>query len=128
MRHLAIFTPESVKLIFSGKKKIDGRFSKIKIPPYGKVSVGDVVLMKVSGEDIVGQFTVDKVFCFDHPNADDLEMITKRYGRLMAIPDIFWNSHEKVNFVTLMFIGQVTKFLVAPEVTKHDLRPWMVLE
>ncbi len=128
MRHLAIFTLESTKLIFSGKKRIDGRFSKIKIPPFGKVSTGDVVLMKVSGEEIIGQFTVDKVFCFDHPSKEDLELIMKKYGRLMAIPDIFWNSHEKVNFVTLMFIGQVSKFLVAPEVAKHDLRPWMVLE
>lgn len=127
MKHLAIFTPEAVELVFLGKKKIDGRFSQIKIPPFLKVAAGDMVLLKISGKKIVGQFTVDRVLFFDHPQAEELTQIKKKYGRDLALARTFWLDHEKVNYATLMFIRSVTKFIIPPEVTKHDLRPWVVL-
>ncbi|MBI3282895.1 ASCH domain-containing protein, partial [Candidatus Curtissbacteria bacterium] len=104
-RHLAIFTPEAVQLIFSGKKKIEGRFSRIKIPPYLKVGAGDTVLIKISGEEIVGQFIVDRVFYFDHPTEVEASAIKKKYSRALALPKSFWLDHEKINYMTLMFIG-----------------------
>lgn len=126
-KHLAIFTPEAVQLVFSGKKKVDGRFSRIRIPPYLAVSAGDVVLIKIPGEDIVGQFQVDRVFYFDHPTEEETSAIKKKYSRQMALPKSFWLDHEKVNYMTLMFIGAVTRFLLPPQIPKRDLRPWVVL-
>lgn len=127
-KHLAIFNAEAVKSIFSGTKKIDGRFSKIKIPPFGKVSAGDTVLIKLPGEKIIGQFTVDRVFYFDHPNNFEIEDIKKKYSRSLALEKSFWLEREEINYVTLMFIGAVTKFLVPPQIKKKDLRAWVVLE
>ena len=127
-KHLAIFTPQTVKDIFSGKKKIDGRFSKIKIAPFAKVAAGDLVMIKVSGEDIVGQFKVDRVFYFDHPKKEEAENLIKKYSKELSMPKSFWLAHEQINFVTLIFIKEVTKFLVVLEVPKKDLRPWVVLE
>lgn len=126
-KHLAVFDVKSAKLIFDGGKKIEGRFSQIKIPPYGKVAAGDVVLIKLSGEKIVGQFTVDRVFYFDHPKAFELAQIKKKYTRDLSIPRNFWLDREKVSYVTLMFIKSVTKFIVPPQIPKKDLRPWVVL-
>ena len=126
-RHLAIFNPGAVKTIFSGAKKIDGRFSQIKIAPFGKVSAGDVVLIKPPGEKIVGPFLVDRVIYFDHPTLQELNDLKKKYGRGLALPKIFWLDKEKINFVTLMFIKSVTKFIIAPQIPKRDLRPWVVL-
>lgn len=127
MKHLAIFTPEAVRDIISGKKKVDGRFSKIKIAPFGKIAAGDIVLMKVSGEQIEGQFTADRVLYFDHPKKEEAESLIAQYAKDLAMPDNFWLLHEKVNFITLIFIKEVTRFLVVPEVPKKDLRPWVVL-
>lgn len=127
-RHLAIFNPEAVKLLFSGAKKIEGRFSRIKIPPFSQVAAGDTVLIKVSGENIIGQFTVDRVLFFDHPRSDELTQLVKKYARQMALPPHFFLEHEKVNFVTLMFIKTVTKFLIPPQIPKKDLRGWVVLK
>ncbi len=127
-KHLGIFDKEAVKLIFSGKKKIEGRFSQIKIPPYGKVSSGDIVYIKISGEAIVGQFAVDRVVFFDHPKAEELAAIKKKYARDLALANTFWLDHEKVNYVTLMFIKSVSRFIIPPQIPKRDLRPWMVLE
>ena len=129
-KHLAIFTKDLLEDIFEGKKKIDGRFSKIKIPPFGKVSAGDVVLMKLSGEGIKGQFVVDRVFYFDHPNKDEIDDLKKKYSKEMNLisTSSFWYAHENINYITLIFIKSVNKFLVPPEVKKKDLRSWVVLE
>lgn len=127
-KHLAVFNPESVKLIFSGKKKIDGRFSQIKIPPFGKVSRGDIVLIKLPGEKVVGQFTVDRVIYFDHATLAEIEGIKKKYGQDLALGNSFWLGREKINYVSLMFIGAVTKFIIPPQINKKDLRPWVVLD
>ena len=126
-RHLAIFSPDAVKLIFSGRKKIEGRFSRIKIPPYLAVSAGDLVLIKISGENIVGQFSVSRVFYFDHPTAAEVEAIKKKYSRQLVLPKSFWLDHERINYLTLMYIGSVTRFLLPPQIPKRDLRPWVVL-
>jgi len=128
VKHLAVFNPDAVKLIFNGQKKIEGRFSQIKIPPFGKVAAGDVVLIKIPGEKIVGQFTVDRVISFDHPKIDELEDIKRKYAKSLALSKTFWLEREKVTYVTLMFIGTVSKFLIPPKIAKKDLRPWVVLD
>lgn len=127
IKHLAVFPQDALDDIFSCKKKIEGRFSQIKIPPFGKVSAGDVVLMKLSGEKIVGQFVVDRVIYFDHPREEEFQTLFKKYARELKIPQTFWLSHERVNYISLMFIKSVTKFLIAPVIPKRDLRPWVVL-
>lgn len=127
-KHLAIINREAVEAIFDGRKKIEGRFSKIKIAPFGKVSRGDVILMKLPGEDIVGQFTADRVFSFDHPTDLEIAEVKKKYAQDMAMPASFWHEREKINYITLIYIKSVTKFIIAPEVAKRDLRPWVVLE
>ena len=126
-RHLAIFDREAADLVFSGKRKIEGRFSQIKIPPFGKVSSGDTVLVKISGEKIVGQFAVDRVLYFDHPTTGELAQIKRKYAAGLALPKTFWLDHEQVNYLTLIFIKSVTRFIIAPEIAKRDLRPWVVL-
>ena len=128
VRHLAVFNKEYAQKIFSGEKKIDGRFSKIKIPPYGAVSKGDEILIKIPGEKIVGQILVDRVIYFDHPTKEELETIKKKYAKELAIEKSFWLDRGKVNYVTLIFISTVNKFIVPPVIEKKDLRSWVVLD
>jgi len=78
VKHLAIFNAQDAQKIFSGKRKIEGRFSQIKIPPFAKVSKGDIVLVKVGGEKIIGQFIVDRVLYFDHPRQEEFKGIRKK--------------------------------------------------
>ena len=83
--------------------------------------------MKLPGDKIVGQFVVDRVVNFDRPREEEVELIKKTYGKDLEVPKGFWNEHEKVNYVTLMFIKSATKFIVPPVIRKKDLRPWVVL-
>ena len=127
-KHLAIFNSTDAAKIFSGKRKVEGRFSQIKIAPFAKVSKGDIVLVKTPGEKIIGQFIVDRVLYFDHPRQEEFNGIKRKYGKDLSLSATFWLDKEKVNYVTLMFIKSVTKFIVAPQIPKKDLRPWVVLE
>ena len=126
-KHLAIFNSTDAAKIFSGKRKVEGRFSQIRIAPFAKVSKEDIVLVKTPGEKIIGQFIVDRVLYFDHPRQEEFNGIKRKYGRDLSLSATFWLDKEKINYVTLMFIKSVSKFIVAPQIAKRDLRPWVVL-
>lgn len=127
-KHLAIFTGNLAEDILSGKKTIESRFSKHKITPYGVISVGDLVYIKPSGRDIIGQFRVQKVIFINGLEVNDLEDVKKRYGRQILADENFWKSHENAKYGTLIFIGATTKFVTSPiNYTKKDLRGWVVL-
>jgi len=99
MKHLAIFKGEGVGLILNGKKTVESRFSKRKNVPFLQISAGDLVYIKPSGKDIIGQFRVKKVIFFDNLDADDLSDLKKRYGKSLAVSEEYWeknrtNSHK----------------------------------
>ncbi len=126
-KHLGIFSKSNIDKIFTGKKTVDGRFSKIKISPFCDVAVGDVVYMKEPGEGVVGQFVVSKVIFIDHPDENDLLKIKKEYSAGMDLDDKFWQRLEKVNYLSMIFIDSVTRFLVPPVFDKKDSRGWVKL-
>lgn len=132
-KHLAIFTRQYLDQIFSGKKAIEARFSQKRIPPFGEVGVGDIVYLKLSGEEVKGQFTVKKVLFFEGLDEKDWEFIKKHYGSGISSGDPktdekFFENHKTARFATIIFIDQVEQFIVPPvNIKKRDLRGWMVL-
>src|SRR3972149_3758212 len=89
IKHLAIFNAGDAQKIFSGKRKIEGRFSQIKIAPFAKVFALDIVLVKTPGEKIIGQFIVDRVLYFDHPRQEEFNGIKRKYGKDLALSGTF---------------------------------------
>lgn len=123
-KHLGIFASEAVKKIFDGKKRVEIRLSRRKIPPFGKVSVGDTVYIKPSGQDIAGQFKVIKVIYIEGFESSDL----KSLGKLDASDKKYLNSKEKINFATIIYFDQIEQFITSPiRVEKKDLRGWVVI-
>ena len=133
-KHLAIFSPEAVKQILSGKKTIETRFSQKKIAPFGVVGKGDLVYMKPPGKDIVGRFTVKKVISIEGVDKEDFLEIQSKYGSLVSLGEqtldkAFFDSRTSANYCTIIFIGNVEQFITSPiKIAKSDLRGWMVLE
>jgi len=105
-KHLAIFKSEDVARIFSGVKKIEGRFSQIKIAPFAKVSAGDTVLIKTPGENIIGQFLVDRVIYFDHPTKEEIEQLKRKYAKSLSFSKTFWLDRDKLCDFNVYKIGQ----------------------
>lgn len=128
-KHLAIFKGEAGEDILSGKKVIECRLSKAKNSPFGVISSGDLVYIKPSGEDIIGQFRVKKVIFFDNLDLNDLGNLSNLYKKELAIDKEYWEKHKDARYGTLIFIGNCTRFITSPiKIKKSDLRGWVVLE
>lgn len=128
-KHLAIFTKGVGEKILSGEKIMESRFSRVKNPPFGAISSGDLVYIKPSGEDIIGQFRVQKVFFFDNLDQSDLKNLEKHYGKQLAIDKAYWSNKSNSKYGTLIFIGEVDPFITSPvKFPKKDLRGWVVLQ
>ena len=127
-KHLAIFRGRAGELILSGRKTIESRFSRVKNPPFGVIGSGDLVYIKPSGKEIIGEFRVKKVIFFDGLNADDLSDLRKKYGSKLAVEEEYWDRIAKAHFGTLIFIGDSSRFITSPvKFPKKDLRGWVVL-
>lgn len=128
-KHLAIFRTGAGEDILDGKKTIETRFSKMKIAPFGQISTGDLVYIKPAGTDIIGQFRVKKVIFYDGLDDGEIGEIKEKYGEKIAADEAYWQRKAKSVYGSLIFIGQVTRFITAPlKITKKDLRGWVVLD
>lgn len=122
-KHLAIFSKEHTEDLFKGKKEIEVRVSQKRIPPYGAVNVGDLVYIKPSGSDVIGQFIIKKVISFEAPDKKDWGVIEDIYGQ-----KVDKKTKDKAKFVTLIFMDQIEKFITSPiKLKKGDSRAWVVL-
>ena len=128
MKHLAIFKGEGAEKILSGKKTIESRFSRKKSPPFGQISPGDLVYIKPSGKDIIGQFRVKKVIFFDGLETGDIKEIKEKHGSNLSVDEGYWKGKETAKYATLIFIGDSNRFITSPiKIPKKDLRGWVVL-
>ncbi|MBI2196809.1 ASCH domain-containing protein [Candidatus Daviesbacteria bacterium] len=128
-KHLAIFKGETGEAILAGKKTIEIRLSRVKNPPFGVISVGDLIYIKPSGKDIIGQFRVKKVIFYDGLTEDDLNGIKKTFGYAIAQANDYWQRNKGSRYGTLIFIGDSSRFITSPiKFPKKDLRGWVVLE
>lgn len=132
-KHLAIFKSEIGEAILSGKKTIETRFSKHRIAPYGSVSAGDLVYIKPTGDEIIGQFRVKKVFSYEGLTEGDVEKIFQDYGSKILIgnkeeDEKYVADKKKSSYGTLIFIGDSERFITSPiKIKKSDQRGWVVL-
>lgn len=123
-KHLAIFSKEHIIEVFSGKKELEIRVSQKRIAPFGVVNVGDLVYIKPSGDDVLGQFTVKKVISFEGIEESDWKVLKNIYTK-----DFKLKYKKNIKFITLIFMDQIEKFITSPiKVTKGDSRAWVVLK
>ena len=121
MKHLAVFKEDAAEKILSGEKTIESRFSKGKIPPFGVISSGDLVYIKVYRGEIIGQFRVQKVIFFDNLDLNDLR-------NLSGLSD-FWEDKKASRYGTLIFIGNCVRFITSPiKLKKKDLKKSWVIQ
>lgn len=134
MRHLAIVNKKFADAILNGRKSIETRFSKHNIPPFGRVSVGDIVYLKISGGEIVGQYRVKKVFYYQGITPTDFDKIFVEFGKFILSGDKsqdqqYMEEKRGSMFGTLIFIGESERFITSPiKVKKGDQRGWMILD
>lgn len=73
MDHVAIMNKrfgDLIAKILSGEKKIESRWSKNKVAPWGRVKRGDRIYFKNSGEPVTAMAEVEKVRQFEKKDFD----------------------------------------------------------
>lgn len=133
-KHLAIMNRPVIEAILAGKKTVESRFSKHKIPPLGVIAVGDLVYIKPPGQEMVGQFRVKKVIEYQGLTPEDVERIFKEYKKVIGWgkkeeEERYFQEKRSSKFGTLVFISESERFITPPvKIKKSDQRGWMVLE
>lgn len=128
MEHIAIFTDQAIKDVFSGQKIIDARFSLRRIPPFNQINYGDKVYIKKSGGKIVGEFKVQRVISYDNLTEEMVDKIRRDYNRLIKADKYFWSDKKEAKYGTLVFLTEVQPVLFPIQFQKRDRRPWVLLE
>lgn len=87
MQHIAILRQPFFDMVLSGEKTIESRWSMNKVAPYGKVSVGDEILLKETGKDVTAVATAEKVLFFKL-TPEIVEEIRAKYGKQIGTDNL----------------------------------------
>lgn len=121
--HIACMVEPFLSYILRGKKTIESRFSKPLIPPYHRVAVGDVVLLKAG--PIVASFRTASAE-FIELNDREFSRVVTDYSEAICADEEFWDARVGKRYATLLGISDVRQ-LTPLKIDKHDRRGWMVL-
>ena len=124
--HLAVFTEPFLTFLMAGKKTVESRFSLNGCAPYDQVAPGDVVLLKRSGDEIVG---LAHVSCVQHltRRTDWHELRAQYQQQLCAADDNFWDDVQDADYASLMWFDMI-RSLPLIECEKRDRRGWVVIK
>lgn len=83
--------------ILNGEKTIESRWYKTKRAPWGKITAGETVYFKNSGESVTVKATVAKVLQFKNLNPEKIRGILEKFGKEDGI------EKEKIPFFAKLF-------------------------
>lgn len=124
--HLAILNQPYLDRIIVGQKTVESRFTKSRIPPFGRVNGGDVLFLKQSAGPIIGIAIVSKTEFLGPLSATDVLKVMNRYQKELTLENEFRQLKKDSKYVSLMHIAKVSKTLPL-YVTKNDRRSWIIL-
>lgn len=127
-QHIGIFIGDAIEKIFSSKKTVESRFSIAKILPYGAVFKDDIILLKKSGGDILGQVLVDNVLYFDDLTPESMALLKEKYQDRILAEDKYWNEKNKSRFGTLVFLKKPQRYVAPIKFKKRDRRTWLLFQ
>lgn len=136
--HLAVSTQPWLDLILDGHKTIETRISKVKMPPFQSIDIGDHVIMKESGGPIKGAFEVERVETFQsESNLDDLvfdEIYRKDCLNIFGLPEVAYAYRRFIQqkwcnskYATFLYVTNVRQFHPTIPIKKNDRKSWVIL-
>lgn len=107
MQHIVIFKQPFFDMVLNGEKTIESRWSFHKIAPYGKVNIGDELLLKETGKDITATAQVKDVKYYEL-TPQKVEEIRIKYGKQIGT-DKFenWQSILQKKYCTLVWLDNI---------------------
>ncbi len=127
MKHIVILRQPFFDMVLSGEKTIESRWSMMKIAPYGKVAVGDELLLKETGKAVTAIAKVNKVVFYEL-TPQKVEEIRTKFGKQIGV-DRFedWESTYQKKYCTLIWVSDIRR--IEPlSVPRSNGAGWIVLK
>jgi len=124
--HLVILKKPYLEAIFEGRKSIESRFTKTKRAPFGQISVGDKLLLKISSGPVCGSAVVGDFETFENLSPGKIDEIKRKYNHNILGSDEYWESKADCRFGVLVWLKNV-KTTKPRKIDKKDWRAWVVL-
>lgn len=100
--HLMIVHPRYIAPLLSGTKSLESRLGQDRRAPFGKVSPGDIVYIKPTGQRVVAKAIVARVDEFENLTPDDIVHLRETYDDRIMGGDQYWESKSHSKFATLI--------------------------
>lgn len=127
MKHIVILRQPYFNMVVSGEKTIESRFSMHKVAPYGKVSIGDEILLKETGKDVTATAKVKDVKYYKL-TPEIVEEIRIQYGKQIGT-DRFedWESSLQKRYCSLIWLTNV-KQIEPIKVERSNGAGWLIVK
>jgi hypothetical protein len=125
--HLVVLREPHLSRVLSGEKKIEGRFCRVRRPPMGVVSVGDIPLLKRAAGPVCAWCRVSNALSIGLAGAW-VESLRECFDLDLGRPgDSFWASVSGAKHATLIELEAVAELDSPVVCRKRDQRGWVVL-
>ena len=123
--HLAILRQPYLDLIVDGTKTLESRFNTKRAAPFGRVAVGDLILLKGSGRPITNYFFASAARSIDLA-IEPIEEVRRLYGGGICAQneEEFWQERAQSGYCTLVEVGERGS-IPDLHVVKKDQRGWV---
>ena len=127
MKHIAILRQPFFDMVLAGEKTIESRWGMNRGAPYGKISVGDEILLKETGKYVTAIAKAKRVEFFEL-TPEKVEEIRIKYGKAIGA-DKFedWQSTLQKKYCTLIWLEDV-KRIEPLKVPRSNGAGWIVLK
>ena len=124
--HLAVIRRPYLRLLVSGRKRIECRILRRRLAPVGTISPGDRIWFKQRCGPVLATAKVARVRWQTLHNCRQFDPIRRRYGKQICAEPGFWPTQEGVWHVGLIWLTEVDA--CGPiAIKKRDRRGWVVL-
>ena len=124
--HLVILKKFYLDKILDGSKKVELRLTKTAIPPFGCISVGDILILKESSGPVCAVAQVSAFKQVSNLTPAKIAQLKSQYNHLICGAESYWQFKSDSKFATLCWLKNVRS--IAPvRIYKKDWRAWVVL-
>ncbi len=124
--HLVILKKPYLDAIVDGRKQIESRFTRTRLPAFGRVLAGDKLFLKLSSGPVCATASVSEVKNFEKLTPGQIIKIKKRYNNYVIGSDEYWQSKTDCRYGFLVWLTDVRP-IEPVRINKKDWRAWVVL-
>lgn len=124
--HLAILKKPYLDMILSGRKTVETRLTRTRCAPFGQITAGDKVFLKVSSGPVCATAIVTAVEEFENLSQNKVKQLKRKYNHLIRGDEVYWQSKADSKFAVLVWLSDV-QTIEPTKIDKKDWRAWVVL-